>query len=52
MEDEDRTKDITLGALTGFFGFYDDKTSKYYFRNKDLLEAGITDDTFKFLKEL
>lgn len=49
MDDEDKTKDINLGALTGFFGFYNERTAQYYHRNKDLLRAEITDTTYEYI---
>ena len=49
MDDEDKTKDINLGALTGFFGFYNENTDRYYHRNKDLLISGINDNTYEYI---
>ena len=49
MEDDDKTKYINLSALTGFFGFFNERTSRYYYRNKDLLVAGITDGTYEYI---
>lgn len=52
MDDDEKTKDINLGALTGFFGFYNEKSAQYYYRNKDLLQAGITDSTYEYIIEV
>lgn len=49
MDDENKTKDINLGALTGFFGFYNENTGQYYHRNKDLLINGINDTTYEYI---
>ena len=40
VDDEEKTKDINLGSLTGFFGFNDVKNGRRYGRNKDLLRIG------------
>lgn len=49
LGDEYITKDINLGALTGFFGYYNDKYERYYHRNKDLLADGIDDNTYEYI---
>ena len=49
MEDDEKSKDINLGALTGFFGFFSERSSQYYYRNKDLLENGITESTYEYI---
>lgn len=49
MNDENKTKDINLGSLTGFFGYFDERRSRYYDRNEDLLCTGINKQTYRFI---
>lgn len=49
MEDDQKTKDMNLGSLTGFFGFYNVEKEQYRGRNKDLLAAGINDNTYEYI---
>ena len=49
LKDEDRIKDLTLGSLTGFFGFHDTRSNRYKERNRELLYSEITDDTYHFI---
>lgn len=41
MEDEQKTKDMNLGSLTGFFGFYNVDKKQYWERNKTCLWLGL-----------
>lgn len=43
---------LTLGSLTGFFGYYDAKHRKYHKRNQDLLIPGIEDKTYEYIVEV
>lgn len=49
MEDEQKTKDMNLGSLTGFFGFYNIDKKQYWERNKDLLVTGIDNNTYEYI---
>ena len=49
VEDEDIVKDISLGTLTGFFGYYSDLKNYYYKRNQDLLADGIDEKTYEYI---
>lgn len=49
VDDEEKTKDINLGSLTGFFGFNDVKNGRRYGRNKDLLRIGVSEGTYEFI---
>lgn len=49
ISDEEKTKDINLGSLTGVFGYYDERRGQYYWRNRDLLVCGIDNDTYEFI---
>ena len=45
----DRSKYITLSSLSGFFGFFDNDTKKYIYRNSDLLIPGVTKTTHELI---
>ena len=49
INDEDRTKKLTLSSLTGFFGHYNDRTNSYVGRNQDILNNGINGMTYEFI---
>lgn len=49
VNDEEKVKDITLGALTGFFGYYDPRTGYYHKRNQDLLDPRIDENTYEYI---
>lgn len=49
VNDPEKTKDLTLGSLTGFFGFHNTDKNYYRKRNQDLLVSGISDTTYEFI---
>ena len=49
VTDPEKSKDLSLGSLTGFFGYHDIRKNQYYKRNQDLLVPGITDATYEFI---
>lgn len=51
IKDEEKTKLITLGGLTGFFGQYYSDTGRHIPRNQDLLASGINSQTHDFIIE-
>lgn len=52
MKDDQKTKDINLGSLTGFFGFYNSNKGQYWNRNKDLLVREINNDTYEYIVDV
>ena len=46
VSDQEKTKDLTLGNLTGFLGYHDVRRGRYYRRNRDLLVRGIDTKTY------
>ncbi len=51
IADSEKSKELTLGSLTGFFGYHDTKNNRYFKRNQDLLAHGINDITYEFIIE-
>lgn len=51
IADREKTKLITLGGLTGFFGQYYNDTGRHVPQNQDLLAAGIDSQTHDFIIE-
>ena len=49
VEDEEKSKDLALGSLSGFFGYHDHRRNRYYKRNQDLLVNGINESTYEFI---
>ena len=49
VEDEEKSKDLALGSLSGFFGYHDLRRNRYYRRNQDLLVSGINESTYEFI---
>ena len=49
VEDEEKSKNLTLGSLSGFFGYHDLDSNRYIKRNKDLLVSGVTESTYEFI---
>lgn len=49
IDDPEKAKELTLGALTGFFGYHDSRRNRYYKRNQDLLAEGINEQTYEFI---
>lgn len=49
IADKEKTKNITMSSLTGFFGYHEDTTKPYITRNTDLLSLGINTNTYYFV---
>lgn len=49
VTDREKAKYLTLGSLTGFFGYHDLGSGRWYKRNQVLLSAGINDQTYEFI---
>ena len=49
VTDKEKAKYLTLGSLTGFFGYHDLGSGRWYKRNQVLLAAEINDKTYEFI---
>ena len=49
FENPEKSKDLALGGLTGFFGYHDTRNNRYIKRNQDLLVSGISENTYEFI---
>ena len=49
FHDPEKSKELTLGSLTGFFGYHDTRKNRFYKRNQDLLTNGINEQTYEFI---
>ena len=49
ITDKEKTKEITMSSLTGFFGYHKDTTKPYITKNTDLLSIGINTNTYYFV---
>lgn len=49
VDDVEKSKDLALGSLIGFFGYHDLRRKRYYKRNQDLLVSGINESTYEFI---
>lgn len=52
LEDDKKSKDINLGSLTGFFGFYKKDINQYISKNNDLFVLGIAKDMREYIIEV
>lgn len=49
LKEDEFVKNINLGSLTGFFGYYNKRNNVYIKRNEDLLIEGIHESTYEYI---
>ena len=49
VNDREKAKRITIGGLTGFFGYYKADQNEYIERNRDLLSKSINNQTYRII---